>query len=91
MVLLHSGRKAAICSAEEYEQPEPGEEEIKFRELWRLFYETIEIKERENPRCRMSHMPKRFWSCMTEFARNEQNSRALPEREAQLLPDIRKS
>lgn len=71
MVLLYQNGKAHICAAEAFEQPQPSEEEIKFRELWRLFYKTIEIKERRNPRCRMSHMPKRFWSCMTEFAQDE--------------------
>jgi probable DNA metabolism protein len=69
MVLLHQNDSVVICGVEEYEQPVPGEEELKFRELWRLFYDTIEIKERHNPRCRMGHMPNRYWSCMTEFAR----------------------
>lgn len=75
MALIHEGNKVAICGADDYEQPCPDEEEIKFRELWRLFYNTIEIKERHNPRCRMSHMPKRFWHCMTEFARDESGSK----------------
>ena len=80
MVLLHRNRSVHICDAEAFEQPQPGEEEIKFRELWRLFYRTIEIKERRNPRCRMSHMPKRYWNCMTEFAREEgtKHNPALP-------------
>ena len=68
MVLLYQNGKAHICAAEAFEQPQPDEEELKFRELWWLFYKTIEIKERRNPRCRMSHMPKRYWNCMTEFA-----------------------
>ena len=74
MVLLHEGRTIQICGVDAYEPPIPGEEELKFRELWRLFYDTIEIKERHNPRCRMSHMPKRFWGCMTEFARDSQTT-----------------
>lgn len=73
MVLLYENRSMTICSVDEFEQPSPGKEEQKFRELWRLFYKTIEIKERRNPRCRMSHMPKRYWNCMTEFAEQEQN------------------
>jgi probable DNA metabolism protein len=73
MALLHYDRKLTICSIEAFEQPDPGEEELKFRELWRLFYDTIEIKERHNPRCRMSLMPKRYWNCMTEFAREPQS------------------
>lgn len=77
MALLHEGGKLTICSIEAFEQPDPGEEELKFRELWRLFYDTIEIKERHNPRCRMSLMPKRYWSCMTEFARESQSAYKL--------------
>ena len=68
MVLLHQDCSLQILSVEDFCQPSPGEEEMKFRALWRLFYDTIEIKERHNPRCRMSHMPKRYWRFMTEFA-----------------------
>lgn len=80
MVLLHEDRSIQICGVDAYEPPNPGEEELKFRMLWRLFYDTIEIKERHNPHCRMSHMPKRFWRCMTEFARDTQTaSLCLPD------------
>ncbi len=85
MVLLHQNRKVTICGVDAFEQPVPDEEEMKFRELWRLFYDTIEIKQRHNPRCRMSHMPKRYWSCMTEFARAPQ----LISREVRSLPSGR--
>lgn len=71
MVLLYENRSMNICSVDAFEQPSLSEEEKRFRELWRLFYNTIEIKERHNPRCRMSHMPKRYWRSMTEFAREE--------------------
>ncbi len=76
MVLLHQNRSVSISGVDAFEQPEPDEEEMKFRELWRLFYKTIEIKERRNPRCRMSHMPKRYWNCMTEFARETDGKRS---------------
>ena len=49
----------------------PGEEEALYRRLWRSFYDTISIEERYNPRCRMTHMPKRYWGTMTEFQREE--------------------
>lgn len=74
LALLHRDGRLTVCGIEAFEQPDPGEEELKFRELWRLFYDTIEIKERHNPRCRMSLMPKRYWNCMTEFARESQSS-----------------
>lgn len=80
MVLLHQNSSVHICDAVDFEQPQPDAEEQKFRELWRLFYKTIEIRERRNPRCRMSHMPKRYWNCMTEFTHGETSTRdrALP-------------
>ena len=45
----------------------PDETEAKYRLLWKRFYDTIAIRERENPRCRMTNMPKRYWGTMTEF------------------------
>jgi len=71
MVLIYQNRTMSIKSVDAYEQPTPGQEEKVFRELWTLFYQTIEIKERHNPRCRMNHMPKRYWRYMTEFAKQE--------------------
>ena len=36
----------------------PSAEEAQYRRLWKRFYDTIEIKERRNPKLRMSNMPK---------------------------------
>ena len=77
MALIHQDGAVSICGVEAFEQPAPDEKEQKFRELWRLFYRTIEIKERHNPRCRMSHMPKRYWNCMTEFLQETEEKRSL--------------
>ena len=35
--------------------------------LWRQFYKTIAIEGRYNPKCRMTHCPKRYWQNMTEL------------------------
>ena len=45
----------------------PGEEEAQYRRLWKRFYDTVEIRERHNPKLRQTHMPKRYWDTMTEF------------------------
>ncbi len=89
MALIWQDGEATICDANAFEQPECGEEERRFRALWRLFYDTIEIKERRNPRCRMSHMPKRYWSCMTEFAREMEGEPAKlpPQSVLTMLPN----
>ena len=42
-------------------------EEI-FGKLWQTFYDTIGIKERENPRCRMNFMPKKYWPYIMEVS-----------------------
>jgi probable DNA metabolism protein len=67
MGLAYQPYKTVIIPIEELQLPEADEDEQAFRALWRLFYHTIEIKERHNPCCRMSLMPKRYWDNMTEF------------------------
>lgn len=42
-------------------------DEVVFRDLWKLFVNTIEIKERRNPRCQMNMMPKMYWHNMYEW------------------------
>lgn len=66
-VLLYADGKSVIRPLEAFRMAPPDEKEASFRLLWKKFYDTIAIKERENPRCRMSHMPKRYWTTMTEF------------------------
>lgn len=78
--LLHQGGRWAIVPLEDFQMGRPGEEEALYRRLWRSFYDTIAIEARYNPRCRMTHMPKRYWGTMTEFQQEESSppSRALP-------------
>ncbi|MEG1878762.1 MAG: TIGR03915 family putative DNA repair protein, partial [Pseudoflavonifractor sp.] len=57
----------AIVPLAEFQTAAPGREELDYRRLWRRFYDTIAIEGRCNPKCRMSHMPKRYWGTMTEF------------------------
>ena len=70
------GRRWAILPAEGFRAGAPGEEERAWRALWRRFYDTIAIEGRENERCRRTHMPKRYWGCMTEF--QSDGAEALP-------------
>lgn len=66
-VLLHRPGRWTILPVEDFRMGPPGEEELAWRGLWRSFYHTISIRERYNPKCRMTHMPKRYWGYMTEF------------------------
>lgn len=65
--LVYQPGKWGIIPMEGLELAPPGQEELNYRRLWRRFYDTIAIEGRENPRCRMTHMPKRYWAMMTEF------------------------
>ena len=74
--LLHQPGHCMILPMEEFQSGHPGQEELRYRQLWRSFYDTIAIQARYNPRCRMTHMPKRYWAMMTEF--QQESPCALP-------------
>lgn len=78
MGLAYQPYQSSIIAVEDLAVPEPDGEEQYYRELWRLFYDAIEVQGRHNPKCRMSHMPKRYWKYMTEFGR-PQKSLPIPE------------
>lgn len=74
--LVHQPGQWDIVPMERLELAPPGQEERQYRALWRRFYDTIAIEGRENPRCRMTHMPKRYWAMMTEFQTEDPPPRA---------------
>lgn len=41
--------------------------ESEYEQLWKTFFDTISIKERENPKCQQTHLPLRYRADMTEF------------------------
>ena len=65
--LFYAEGRSAVRPLEHFQIAPPDEAEARYRLLWKRFYDTIAIRERENPRCRMTHMPKRYWGTMTEF------------------------
>lgn len=71
MAIIYAGHRAEIMENIDFEMPAADVREKNFRMLWREFYDTIEIKERNDPRCRMTNMPKRFWENMTEMDRDD--------------------
>lgn len=44
------------------------EDEIKFQSLWKIFFKSVVIKERTNPRLQMQFMPKKYWKDLTEVS-----------------------
>jgi len=68
MALFYRPYEAVIQEIDELKLPSADETEQAFRAFWRRYYHSIAIEGRFNPKCRMSHMPKRFWKHMTEMA-----------------------
>lgn len=65
--LFHVPGQTVLRPLEDFQMAPPDGAEARYRLLWKRFYDAIAIKERENPRLRMSNMPKRYWGTMTEF------------------------
>ena len=72
-VLYRPGR-LLFLPMESFTPPPPDQTEAEYRALWRRFYHMVAIESRENPKCRASHMPKRYWGNMTEFQDEESSS-----------------
>lgn len=73
MGLAYQPYQSAVIPIDTLELPQIDEEEQAFQRLWQVFYDTIEIKARHNPKCRMNLMPKRYWKYMTEFKQRQTN------------------
>ena len=65
--LFYAAGKAVIRPLADFEMAPPDDSEARYRLLWKRFYDTIAIRERYNPKCRATQMPKRYWATMTEF------------------------
>ncbi len=67
LCLVYNGRSCYITPTDSAPKIQYSENEVYYRRLWKEFYDTIEIKERHNERCRMTHMPKRLWKHLPEL------------------------
>ncbi len=67
VALIYEKGKADIISVDSITTPDISDEEQQYRDLWVRYYKTVAIEERENPKCRMTLMPKRFWQDMVEM------------------------
>ncbi len=65
--IVYYNARADIISLDALTLPPLTENEKEYRAMWTDFYKTIAITARENPRCRMTHCPKRYWKDMTEL------------------------
>lgn len=89
MICAYAKGRYVIADADNVEMPEAGPEadaeEQHYRDLWKMFYDTIAIEGRENPRCRMTLMPKRYWSNLTEMQTPPKTKKRENPHEAELL------
>lgn len=74
-LLVYAKGHSRILPMDSLQLALPGDEEVSFRRLWKRFYETIAIKERYNPRCQNTFMPKRYRGTMTEFLPDDYEAR----------------
>lgn len=63
---LYNCKEYRIIDSKDIKIPDISEEEKKYQELWKMFFETISITERKNPRCQMQYMPKKYWKDLIE-------------------------
>ncbi|GAB1476396.1 TIGR03915 family putative DNA repair protein [Bacillota bacterium] len=47
--------------------PDLSEKEKAYRQMWKMYFDTIAIKERTNPACQKRLMPVRYWKNLTEM------------------------
>ncbi len=64
---LYDTREIMITHGMPRNLPRRSESEEEYRRLWKKFYDTVEIKERKNPKLRRANMPKKYWKYMTEM------------------------
>jgi probable DNA metabolism protein len=65
--LIYVNGHHKIIYVDDIELPPMDRNERRTRQLCKHFYDTVAIKERYNPKCRMSFMPKRVWGNLTEM------------------------
>jgi len=67
VALVYEKGRASMVPMDGLVLPPSQDRELTYRTLWKKFYDTIAIKERYNPKCRMTHLPRRYWENMVEM------------------------
>ncbi|NLV59292.1 MAG: DNA metabolism protein [Clostridiales bacterium] len=67
VVLLCTQSRWELLACETIDLPQYSQEELFYQALWSRFYQTIAIRERENPICRRNLLPMRYWENMVEM------------------------
>ncbi|MBE6030790.1 MAG: DNA metabolism protein [Clostridiales bacterium] len=67
--VISKGGRWYISEFKPEDVPDLHDDEIRYRALWRDYFDHIAIKERTNPRCQKQFMPVRYWKHLTEMQR----------------------
>ncbi len=65
--LYSAGGEWYIAPLDEKVLPDQSEQEKAYRRMWKMYFDTIAIKERINPACQKRMMPVRYWKNLTEM------------------------
>ena len=67
---LYDKKNFIIVSEEKFKMNDfnLSDDEDKFLNLWKEFYDTVGIVARKNDRCRMNFMPKKYWKYIVEVS-----------------------
>lgn len=63
---IYDAKQWYIADARGFAPPRPAPDEEDVKALWKIFYNSIAIESRRNPKLQSSLMPKRYWRNMTE-------------------------
>lgn len=66
LCFLYDGKQYRIVSIQDMKIPSISSEEKNYQALWKMFFQTIAIKERNNAKCQMQFMPKKYWKDLIE-------------------------
>lgn len=66
LCFIYNSSEYKIINSKNFKMPTITDKEIEYQNLWKLFFNTISIKERTNPRCQMQYMPKKYWNDLIE-------------------------
>lgn len=67
IAFVYDRYKYTILDVTDLKIPEISEEEKLYQDLWKMFWKTIAIKERTNPRLQATYMPRRYWKDLVEM------------------------
>ena len=66
LCFMYNSKEYRIIESNNIKLPSVSSDEIAYQELWKLFFNTISIRERTNLKCQMQFMPKKYWKDLIE-------------------------